>query len=61
MGTVGLRDVDWVLINRIMEWHREHYLCSTTICLSYEGIQDRAVLPRRREEYCCLIVLVFPV
>jgi len=30
MGAVDLRDVDWVLINRITEWHREHYLCSTT-------------------------------
>jgi hypothetical protein len=30
MGSVDLRDVDWVLTNRITEWHREHYLCSTT-------------------------------
>jgi len=28
MGAVDLRDVDWVLTNRIMEWHQEHYLCS---------------------------------
>jgi hypothetical protein len=31
MGSGDLRDVDWVLTNRITEWHREHYLCSTTI------------------------------
>jgi len=30
MGSVDLRDVDWVLTNRSTEWHREHYLCSTT-------------------------------
>ena len=30
MGAVDLRDVEWVLTNRIMEWHQEHYLCSTT-------------------------------
>jgi hypothetical protein len=30
MGSADLRDVDWVLTNRITEWHREHYLCSTT-------------------------------
>jgi hypothetical protein len=31
MGSVDLRDVDWVLTNRITESHREHYLCSTTL------------------------------
>jgi len=30
IGAVDLRDVDWVLTNRITEWHWEHYLCSTT-------------------------------
>src|SRR5215831_13756643 len=36
MGAVDLRDVDWVLTNRITEWHREHYLCSTTGALAKE-------------------------
>lgn len=28
---LSLPIIDGVLINRITEWHREHYLCSTTL------------------------------
>jgi hypothetical protein len=37
MGSVDLRDVDWVLTNRITEWQREHYLCSTTGYVQRQG------------------------
>ena len=34
MGSVdrreGAREGAWIVTNRITEWHREHYLCSTT-------------------------------
>src|SRR5262245_43629845 len=40
MGAVDLRDVDWVLTNRITEWHREHYLCSTTRRTGYNDLSD---------------------
>ena len=45
MGSVDLREVDWVLTNRITEWHREHYLCSTTAAQAFrEGSRGSAPL-----------------
>jgi hypothetical protein len=50
MGAVDLRDVDRVLTNRITEWHREHYLCSTTVRL-HTGSPRRAI----DKHYACKV------